>query len=254
MSVETLQYAATRSCFFSPCTKMIGAINRVNSEIRGIIQYYQCCTWVNVAMKKYAPILSWAGKRRLKQYRGKWIPANQTQNLPRVHQHYMQKIPSIRYRDIYVGFTSLNFCRWEKTYLKKQEETPYTEAGIQLYFERTKKKRQQARLDDMYSDKADRAISYRKWGILNNYEFIMNRAYALNRDKLKCRVCGGWLITCTPYTHRINPYLPLDKVNRVNNLGLVHTKCFVAINNPKHDISEFDGKSHAWCEAGENPL
>ena len=223
--------------------KMIGAINRVNSEIRGIIQYYQCCTWVNIAMQKHARKLSWAGIRRLKQYKGKWIPANQTQNLPRIHQQYTQKIPSIKYRDIYVGFTALTFCRWEKTYPKKQDETPYTETGRQLYFERTKKRRQQARLDEMYSDKADRAISYGKWGKLNNYEFIMNRAYALNRDKLKCRVCGGWLISGTPYAHRVNPNLPLDKVNRVNNLVSLHKKCFDAVNNPKRNISEFDAKA-----------
>ena len=44
--------------------------------------------------------------------------------------------------------------------------------------------------------------------IYYNFEFYMNRAYALNRDKLKCRVCGGWLISGTPYAHRINPFLP----------------------------------------------
>ena len=71
----------------------------------------------------------------------------------------------------------------------------------------------------------------------------MNRAYALNRDKLKCRVCGGWLVACTPYTHRINPNLPLNKVNRVNNLVSVHRKCLNVINNPGADISEFEAKA-----------
>ena len=76
-----------------------------------------------------------------------------------------------------------------------------------------------------------------------NFEFIMNRAYALNRDKLKCRVCGGWLISSTPWAHRINPNLPLDKVNRVNNLVSLHKKCFMAVNNPSQDIGQFDGKA-----------
>ena len=92
----------------------------------------------------------------------------------------------------------------------------------------------------MYSDKAGRAISYGKWGKLNNFEFIMNRAYALNRDKLKCRVCGGWLISSTPWAHRIHPNLPLNQVNRVNNLVSLHKKCFDAVNNPGVDISGFD--------------
>ena len=152
--------------------QMVGAINRINSQIRGIIQYYQCCTWVNIAMQKHSRKLQLAARRRLKQYNGKWIPANQTRNLPRVHQQYKQKIPSIKYRDIYVGFTALTFCRWERTPPKNQAETPYTDTGRQLYFERTKKKKMQARLDEMYSDRSARAISYGKWGKFNNSSLL----------------------------------------------------------------------------------
>ena len=223
--------------------QMVDAINRINSQTRGIIQYYQCCTWVNISMKKYSRRLQFVARRRLTQYKGKWIPANQTQNLPRVHQQYKQKIPSMKYRDIYIGFTALSFCKWEKTIPKKEEETPYTEAGRQLFFERTKKKRIHARLDEMYSEKSARATRYGQWGKLNNFEFIMNRAYALNRDKLKCRVCGGWLISSMPWAHRVNPNLPLNKVNRVNNLISLHKKCLDAVNNPNYGISEFDAKA-----------
>ena len=223
--------------------QMVDAINRINSQIRGIIQYDQCCTWVNISMKKYSRRLQFVARHRLTQYKGKWIPAIQTQNLPRVHQQYKQKIPSMKYRDIYIGFTALSFCKWEKTIPKKEEETPYTEAGRQLFFERTKKKRIHARLDEMYSEKSARATRYGQWGKLNNFEFIMNRAYALNRDKLKCRVCGGWLISSMPWAHRVNPNLPLNKVNRVNNLISLHKKCLDAVNNPNYDISEFDAKA-----------
>ncbi|WP_297243705.1 group II intron reverse transcriptase/maturase [uncultured Flavonifractor sp.] len=223
--------------------QFIGEINRINSQVRGIIQYYQCCTWVNLAMHKYSHRLQLIAKSRLKQYRGKWIPANQTQNLPHIHQQRKQKIPSIKYRDIYVGFTALAFCKWENVLPKNQSETPYSEEGRQLYFKRTKKKRMNARLDEMYSENTSRAVCYSKWGNLNNFEFTMNRAYALNRDRLKCRVCGGWLISSTLCTHRINPCLPLNQVNRVNNLVSLHKKCFDAVNNPNQDISEFDSQT-----------
>ena len=225
--------------------QMIEEINRINSQIRGVIQYFQCCTWVYGSMKKYSQRLKLIEKRRLEQYNGKWIPANQTQNLPRVHQQYKQRIPSLKYRDIYVGFTALTFCKWEKTSHKNEAETPYTEEGRQLYFERTKKRRMQARLDEMYAESTARIINCGKWKELNNFEFIMNRAYALNRDRLKCRVCGGWLIAGTPYTHRVDPALPLNKVNRVNNLVSLHKKCFEAVNNPAADISEFEAKAQA---------
>ncbi len=222
---------------------MIGAINRINSQLRGIIQYYQCCTWVNIAMKKYSRRLQLTAMRRIKQYKGKWVPANEVQNLPRVHQNYKQKIPSIKYRDIYVGFTALTFCKWELTPCKNQAETPYTEEGRQLHFKRTKKKKIHARLDGMYSEKTAQIILHGKWNKLNNFEFIMNRAYALNRDKLKCRVCGGWLMPGTPYAHRINPNLPLNKVNRVNNLVSLHKNCFIAVNDPSYSLNEFDEKA-----------
>ena len=222
--------------------QLIAEINRINSQIRGVIQYYQCCTWVNVSMKKYSHWLQLLARKRLEQYKGEWIPANKVQNLPRIHEQYKQKIPSVKYRDMYVGFTALTFCKWEKTPQKDQSETPYTEEGRQANFKRTKKKRIQARLDEAFTEEAFQAAD-KKWSKLNNFEFILNRAYALNRDKLKCRVCGGWLISHIPYTHRINPNLPLDKVNRVNNLVSVHKKCFDAIHNPGVDISEFDGKA-----------
>ena len=223
--------------------QLISEINRINSQIRGTIQYYQCCTWVNISMRRYSNRLMRLAKSRLKQYKGKWIPANQTQNLPRIHQQYTQKIPSVKYRDIYVGFTALTFCKWEKMTYHNPAESPYTEKGRQIHFKRTKKKKINARLDEMYSEKTARAVSYGQWGRLNNFEFIMNRAYALNRDKLKCRVCGGWLISGTPWAHRIDPHLPLNKVNRVNNLVSLHKKCFDAVNYLNQDINEFDVKA-----------
>ena len=104
--------------------QMIGAINRINSQVRGLIQYYKCCTWVNISMRKYSRWLQFTAKRRLKQYKGKWIPAKEVQNLPRVHQEYKQKIPSIKYRDIYIGFTALTFCRWERPSPKIRTKHP----------------------------------------------------------------------------------------------------------------------------------
>lgn len=80
-------------------------------------------------------------RTQLKRYKGKWIPANKTHNLPRIHEQYKLKIPSVRYRDLYIGFTALAFYRWEKTTPKNQSETPYSEEGRQLNFERTKKRK-----------------------------------------------------------------------------------------------------------------
>lgn len=60
---------------------LINEINRINSQIRGAIQYYQCCTWVSMALQKHSQRLQLIAKSCLKQYKGKWIPANETQKM-----------------------------------------------------------------------------------------------------------------------------------------------------------------------------
>ena len=77
----------------------------------------------------------------------------------------------------------------------------------------------------------------------NNFEYYMNRAYALNRDRLRCRICGSWLINRDPCTQRINPHLPLKDVNRVKNLMSLCAACYRLVNNPKADYSHMPGKA-----------
>ena len=223
--------------------EVIKEINRVNSKIRGIVNYYSNCTCVSLAMRKHAWRLQRVAMRWLWQYKGKWIPARETRNLPRVHEGRNQRIPAISYQDMYIGVTSLSFCKWEKPTTKNRDETPFTENGRHINYRRTRRKRQNTRLDDMYNDRTGEVILHSEWGKHFNFEFYMNRAYALNRDRLKCRVCGGWLTSGIPYAHRINPKLPQNKVNKVNNLASVHKHCWEAINNPYADITGFDAKT-----------
>ncbi|MFB5677881.1 HNH endonuclease [Paenibacillus terreus] len=77
---------------------------------------------------------------------------------------------------------------------------------------------------------------------IDNFEYALNRAYAYNRDKKKCRVCGESIHSDEMSFHRINPYLPLGKVNRVNNLASVHERCHRMI----HDEQDYStlGKKH----------
>lgn len=109
-----------------------------------------------------------------------------THNLYNVHKYYKQKIPAIKYGDIYIGVTKLTFCNWVRIFQKNQNETPFTEEGRQIYFKRTKKKRQNARLEEILTEKTSMLIAR---GVVDkkcNFEYYMNRAYALNRDNVKC--------------------------------------------------------------------
>ena len=221
---------------------MIDAIHKVNSQIRGLVNYYQATTWVSVAMPRYREPINRAARKALKKYGAKWVPANETSTLPSVHQKHKAKIVAIPYKNLMVGVTCIGFCAWEKTLYHNQAETPYSEEGRQLYFERTKKKRQSARLDELSIGPPNTLILGRA-DPKNNFEYYMNRAYALNRDRLRCRICGAWLIDKNPCTQRINPHLPLKDVNRVNNLMSLCAACYRLVNNPKADYSHMPGKA-----------
>ena len=221
---------------------VIQQIHLINSQIRGLVNYYENTTWVTVAFKPYRQYLQHAARKALKKYGAKWIPADKTSTLPSVHSIHKAKIVAIPYKDLWVGITDLGFAKWEKTIYHNQDETPYSEEGRQIHFDRTKKKRQNARLDEL-SIGPDNAIILGRADPKNNFEYYMNRAYALNRDRLKCRICGAWLIDKMPCTQRINPFLPLKDVNRVNNLMSLDAACYRLVNNPTADYSHMQPKA-----------
>jgi len=107
-------------------------------------------------------------------------------------------------------------------------------------FKRTKKKRQYARLEEILTEKTSMLIAAGITDKNYNFEYYMNRAYALNRDKVKCRCCGKWLYTGIVCTHRINPYLPINKINKVSNLASMDKNCFELVNNATADISHLE--------------
>ena len=55
-------------------------------------------------------------------------------------------------------------------------------------------------------------------------------------------------------TCKANPYLPLNQVNRVNNLVSMHRKCLEAVNNPNQDIGEFDSEAQKKIKGFRNKL
>ena len=127
----------------------IADISKINSIIRGIIEYYQIATFVNIALKKYARVIRIAAFRSLKGFGVKWIAANQTNNLSNLHKHYKTPIPAITILGILIGVTELQFAKWQRPQLKNQKETPFTAEGRDLYIGRTQKWLQKPRDDEV---------------------------------------------------------------------------------------------------------
>jgi group II intron reverse transcriptase/maturase len=210
---------------------LLDGINRVNSMIRGVVQYYEAATWVNIELSKYAASLAYTAYKALKPHGAKWCPADKANNLTSVHAEYKTQLPAISYGPYRIAITNLGLCKWKKAHQKTQDETPYTATGRELHQKRTQNKPLKARADELFTPAVSRMTAWHKTGSIYNFEYYLNRAYAFNRDKGKCRVCKSNVWKGNLQTHHVRPALPLDKVNRVNNLASVCEQCHTKIHN-----------------------
>ena len=226
----------------SPGTKgngkecLIASINLVNSQIRGVIQYYRAATRASPALSKYNNTLRLAAFKALKRYGGSWVAAYLVSNLTSVHSQYKSKIPAITSRGHTIGITLLSFCKWTKTLPKNQSETPYTKAGRDMYQKRTSRTRLLARADGLLLPQPFE--SGNRDTKLYNFEYYLNRCYAFNRDSGKCKVCGDF-IADDVHIHHINPNLSSNLVNRVSNLASAHKECHEMV----HDGNDYSSLS-----------
>jgi len=54
-----------------------------------------------------------------------------------------------------------------------------------------------------------------------NFEYFLNREYAFNRDKWKCRCCGADLLfRKDKHCHHVNRRLPMSKINDVYEIDV----------------------------------
>jgi len=211
--------------------QLIHRINVINSKIRGLCQYYQPATWVNIDMSKYARILLYAAYKALITHGRKWIPANQANNLISIHKNYTTQIPAIEHNGMKIGITSLAFVKWEMARPKNPVETPYTSEGRELNYKRTQKKSLIARADELLSLHLSKLMACAKTSIIYNFEYFLNRAYAFNRDKGKCRICSKLVENYNLHIHHIQKDLPIDKINKVINLVTIHKSCHELIHH-----------------------
>lgn len=237
--VKSIRAETKRLRKHKPTTKrgkimLLNGITRINSMIRGVVQYYEAATWVSNELTKYGDSLKYTAYKALKPHGAKWVPANRVDNLTSVHADYKTQLPAITHDSHTIGITDMTFCKWKKTKLKNQKETPYTQAGRELYQKRSLNKPLKVRADELFTPVVSRiTIRHEIKRSIYNFEYYLNRAYAFNRDKGKCRVCGCNLGKDNIHTHHNNPKLPSEDVNRVKNLTSVCKTCHRRIHNEK---------------------
>lgn len=205
---------------------LIHDINKVNSKIRGVINYYNSSAGINLIMRKFRETLKYTSYKALKKYGGQWIPANQCKNLKSFYPERMEQVPAVRYRNEWIGIISLGFAIWVKYPMKNQNETPYSKVGRELYYKRSKRRPLLVRSEALLNDEYLALILAGYKPKIYNFEYFMNRCYAFNRDKGKCTICKIELTRyADTHTHHIDNKLPLNLINRVQNLTTICIKC-----------------------------
>lgn len=213
-----------------PMTKenLIESISKINSKIRGIINYYSAANMVYFSLAKYHRRITTVAMNSLRRKGVIFKPAREVNNLIALHSNYSTWIPAIKLpNEQLIGITSPAFCKYQKTYNKNQEETPFSSKGIELHLKRTRKQLSLARMEEILQvPEIIKFNKYDKSKEIYNYEYFMNRMYAFNRDKGRCKICGEPIINGDKFhCHHISTNLPLQQINKVQNLLSTHSKC-----------------------------
>lgn len=225
---------------------LITDITNINSQIRGLINYYDSAPGISEVFRQYREPLKYTSYKALKKHGVKWIPTDQCYNLAMHYPNRTEQVPAVKVRGHWLGIISLSFATWHKSLQKNPDETPYTIEGRKIYMDRTQKTpallRNQELMDKSY---IDLVMSGTKSPIYN-FEYFMNRFYAFNRDRGKCRVCGTILIPGDTHTHHQRRRLPINEINKVSNLVSTCNRCHTQIHTKEiiaEEISYLNTKS-----------
>lgn len=220
----------------------VAQIEYVNSIILGITNYIK----TGVSSKAFNMIdyrvneTMFAVWKRMypKTYYQMKIPLQELSNLPQRHIGYESKTFAIKYQGKWVGITLafLTHVKYEKKPFN-QRMTPYTQEGRMLFEKyRESNKPLPRERPALYTPEILKMCVYRD--DKRNFEYFMNREYAFNRDKGVCRCCKKPLLyEDLKECHHIDNKLPLNKINKVNNLAWVCQQCHKMIHGKEIPVN-----------------
>lgn len=202
-------------------------IEKVNAMITGIAEYYKTAICSNA----FSYIDDQVNKCAYKVFRKKYgknyrlykVQLKELSNRPQRHKGYQSQTFAVKCTGMYIGITKafLTHSQWLK-YPFNQSITPYTENGRKLHLRTSHCKSQPLSRPPLYDIKT---LQYSKENALNNFEYYMNREYAYNRDKGKCKMCGTQLNPGNRHCHRADEKLQIEKINKVPNLVWICKEC-----------------------------
>ena len=214
-------------------------IQYVNSIIMGLAQYLQpsICSAAYHAIDRRVNNTALAVWKNLfpKRYNQMQVPLQTLCNLPHRHEGYKSKTFAIEIEGKWFGITCafITHAKYE-TRPCNQHMTPYTEEGRRIYVSyRTKHKPLPCDRPSINTPEDILLSAYaRGKGWKANFEYFMNREYAYNRDKGKCKCCGRFFSDNLPkHCHHVNNKLPVEKINKVSNLAWLCVPCHRMVHN-----------------------
>ena len=214
-------------------------IQYVNSIIMGLAQYLQpsICSAAYHAIDRRVNNAALAVWKNLfpKRYNQMKVPLQTLCKLPHRHEGYKSKTFAIEIEGKWFGITCafITHAKYE-TRPFNQHMTPYTEEGRRIYVSyRTKHKPLPCDRPSINTPEDILLSAYaRGKGWKANFEYFMNREYAYNRDKGKCKCCGRYFSDNLPkHCHHVNNKLPVEKINRVSNLAWLCVPCHRMVHN-----------------------
>ena len=172
-------------------------------------------------------------KKRFPRHYNKYqIPMEKLCNLPHRHEGYKSKTFAVPIEGEWFGIT-MAFITHSKYESKPfdQRMTPYTEEGRRIYsYFRSRSKPLPCDRPSVNTARDIQLSVYAK--TVYNFEYFMNREYAYNRDKGKCKCCKKPLfLDNKKYCYHVKGELPLGKVNKVQNLVWLCNDCYRMVNN-----------------------
>jgi len=211
-------------------------IQKINSMIVGVAQYLQpsICSHAFHAIDRRINNVALAVWKRAypKHYNRYQIPLQKLCNLPHRHEGYKSKTFAVPIEGEWFGIT-MAFITHSKYEPKPfdQKMTPFTEDGRRRYsYYRSKRKPPPCDRPSINTAQDIQLSVYAK--TVFNFEYFMNREYAYNRDKGKCKCCRYWLSEKNGrYCYHVSNNLSLEEINKVQNLIWLCGRCYRMVNN-----------------------
>ena len=214
-------------------------IQYINSVILGLAEYLKTsiCSSAYHAIDRRLNMTALSVWRKMypKSYQEMQVAMNQLCNLPQRHAGYDSKTFALKIDEKWFGITQafITHSNYE-TKPFNQKMTPYTAEGRKLY-QSYREKHKPLPLDRPSVNTPEdirMAVACKGGHRKYNFEYFMNREYAYNRDKGKCKCCGREFSEGIPkHCHHISNTLHLDEINKVKNLAWLCESCHTMVHS-----------------------